>query len=100
MTIRFTPTGRGQFLAAVAYIRHENPDAAVRFRDEAEHALRRLERFPKSGRLIPEFPAFPYREIIVAPYRFFYRTKGDTVWVVGVWHGAQIPLSPSRNRAV
>jgi len=30
----------------------------------------------------------------VAPYRFFYRVKGDTVWVVAAWHGAQLPDEP------
>jgi plasmid stabilization system protein ParE len=56
--------------------------------------LRRLERFPASGRVLPEFPDLPYREVIVSPYRFFYRIAGKTVWVVAVWHGAQIPEEP------
>jgi hypothetical protein len=30
----------------------------------------------------------------VAPYRLFYRIAGETVWVVSVWHGAQIPKEP------
>lgn len=94
MRVRFTPTGRRQFLAAVAYIRRENPRAAARFRQRAEEALRRLERFPESGRIIPEFPELPYREVIVASYRFFYRVKDPSVWVVAVWHGAQLPQEP------
>jgi toxin ParE1/3/4 len=59
--------------------------------------LRRLEQFPESGRVLPEFPDLPYREVIVAPYRFFYRVAGETAWVVGVWHGAQIPEEPGRG---
>jgi plasmid stabilization system protein ParE len=92
--VRFTPTGRAQFLAALAYIRRENPPAAIRFRQRAEQALRRLEQFPESGRVVPEFPDLPYREVIVAPYRFFYRIEEATVWVVAVWHGAQPPEEP------
>jgi toxin ParE1/3/4 len=92
--VRFTPTGRAQFLATVAYIRRENPTAAGRFRQRAEDALRRLEQFPESGRVVPEFSDLPYREIIVAPYRFFYRIQDATVWVVAVWHGAQPPSEP------
>jgi plasmid stabilization system protein ParE len=92
--VRFTPTGRAQFLAAVAYIRCENPSAAARFRQRAEEALRRLVQFPESGRVIPEFPELPYREVIVSPYRFFYRVKESIVWVVAVWHGAQLPEEP------
>lgn len=94
MRVRFTPTGRAQFLAAITYIRHENPWAAVHFRQRAEEALRRLEQFPESGRVVPEFPELPYREVVVSPYRFFYRIKETTVWVVAVWHGAQLPTEP------
>ena len=94
MKIRFTPTGRVQFLAAIAYIQRDNPTAASRFRQKAEQKLRRLESFPESGRHLPEFPELPYREVIVAPYRFFYRIDGKTVWIVAVWHGAQIPKKP------
>ena len=94
MRVRFTPTGRAQFLAALAYIRRENPPAAMRFRQRAEQALRRLEQFPESGRVVPEFPDLPYREVIVSPYRFFYRIQEATVWVVAVWHGAQPPEEP------
>jgi plasmid stabilization system protein ParE len=94
LKIRFTPTGRVQFLAAIAYIQRDNPTAASRFRQKAEQRLRRLESFPESGRHLPEFPELPYREVIVAPYRFFYRIEGKTVWIVAVWHGAQIPKKP------
>ena len=94
MKVRFTPTGRSQFLGALSYIQRENPQAAVEVRRRAEKVLRRLERFPTSGRVIPEFPELPYREVIVAPYRFFYRVEGRIVWVVAVWHGAQLPDLP------
>ena len=94
MRVRFTPTGRAQFLAALAYIRRENPTAAARFRQRAEQALRQLEQFPESGRVVPEFPDLPYREVIVSPYRFFYRIQEATMWVVAVWHGAQPPEEP------
>jgi toxin ParE1/3/4 len=92
--VRFTPSARVQFLAAVSYIHRKNPTAAPAFRRRAEKALTRLRRFPQSGRGLPEFPDLPFREVIVAPYRFFYRTKGRTVWIVAVWYGAQLPGEP------
>jgi toxin ParE1/3/4 len=95
VTVQFTPTARLQFLSALAYIRQDNPPAAIRFRKKAESVLRRLEKFPDSGRAIPEFPELPYREVIVVPYRFFYRVEGRFVWIVAVWHGAQLPGLPS-----
>ena len=94
MRVRFTPTGERQLLGVVSYIMADRPAAARRFYARAVKALRLLGRFPESGRRIPEFPALPYREVIVRPYRLFYRTVGQTVWVVGVWHGAQLPGVP------
>ncbi len=94
MAIRFTPTARAEFLAAIEYIRKDKPGAAVQFRRKAEKALRRLNRFPDSGRKLPEFPDLPFREVVVPPYRFFYRVEQKTVWIVAVWHGAQQPDEP------
>jgi toxin ParE1/3/4 len=97
VTLYFTPSARRQFLQALAHIARDSPAAATRFRARAERVLRRLESFPRSGRRLPEFPTLPHREVIVRPYRFFYRTSGSVVWVVAVWHGAQLPQRPSRG---
>ena len=94
MKVRFTPSARTQFLGIVAHLYRDNPTAAAAFRRKAREALARLQRFPQSGRALPEFPDLPFREVIVAPHRFFYRVKGRTVWIVTVWHGAQLPGEP------
>ncbi len=94
MKVRFTSSARTQFLSALTYIRRDSPVAALNFRERAETVLRRLEEFPNSGRVVPEFPELPYTEVIIAPYRFFYRVKGEIVWIVAVWHGAQLPDQP------
>jgi plasmid stabilization system protein ParE len=93
--ILFTPTAKEQFLSALAYISKDNPPAARRFRKKAEQIISRLATFPDSGRRLPEFPDLPHREVIVPPYRFFYRVQAKTVWIVAVWHGAQIPEEPT-----
>lgn len=93
--IVFTPSARGQFLSALAYIREDDPSAALAFRHKAGESLSRLRQFPESGHVLPEFPDLPFREVIVPPHRFFYRVKGDTVWVVAMWHGAQLPEAPA-----
>ena len=95
MKVRFTPSGRLQFLTAMAYIQRDNRPAAPKFRNRAEAVLRKLLRYPESGRLIPEFPDLPFREVIVPPYRFFYRREAKNIWVVAVWHGAQLPREPT-----
>jgi toxin ParE1/3/4 len=92
--VQFTPSARNQFLSALSFIRRDKPSAAVSFRNRTEKILRRLEDFSESGRIIPEFPELPYREVIISPYRFFYKIKTDVIWIVAVWHGAQIPKEP------
>lgn len=92
--VRFTPTARAQFLRGLAFIKRDKPSAALCFRKRAEAVLRRLESHPESGRRIPEFPELPHREIIAKPYRFFYRVESNVVWIVAVWHGAQLPTQP------
>ena len=102
MKVVFTPSARIQFLAEVETIRRNHRGAARKFRVEAGKALKRLSRFPLSGAVVFEFPELPHREIDIRPYRFFYRVREETVWIVALWHGAQVPDEPAgagRGRA-
>jgi len=94
LRVLFTPKGRRQFLKAVAYIYRDNPSASLSFRNKAEKTLSRLTKFPESGRLIPEFSDLPFREVIVRPYRFFYKVKDEIVCIIAVWQSAQLPEDP------
>lgn len=96
MKLRFTPSAKNELIAAIRYIHNENPDAALKLYNKIDDVLHRLELHPLSGRSIPEFPELPYREILVNPYRFFYSIKGQTVWIVAVWHMAQRPIEPNQ----
>ena len=100
MKILFTPTARRQFLNAISYIRMDKPGSAMNFRHRAEKALRRLEKLPESGRIIPEFAHLPYRELIFNPYRFFYKIENHIIWVIAVWHSAQLPGNPNANNDI
>jgi toxin ParE1/3/4 len=75
MRIRFTPSARSQFLAGLEYIRADNPLAAQALLAKVTKSLRRLTSYRQSGRKIPEFPELAHREVIVPPYRFFYRVE-------------------------
>ena len=94
MIVKLTPPARAQLIAAVAFINADRPAAAREFRMRVEGSLRRLIDFPESGRAIPEFGGLGFREVLVGSYRLFYRVQEDVIWVVGVWHDAQIPDEP------
>jgi toxin ParE1/3/4 len=97
LPIRFTPTADAEFLGVIACIGAGRPSAAVAFKNQALNTLFRLSDFPESGRTVPEYPALPFREVIVAPYRFFYQVKVDAVWIVAVRHGAQLADPPENG---
>jgi len=72
-------------LDAVAdYIALDNPVAASRLVERVFENVERLERFPRSGKRIPELPRSPYREVVVSPCRVIYRAEGDAVYLLHV----------------
>ncbi|MGA3207728.1 MAG: type II toxin-antitoxin system RelE/ParE family toxin [Syntrophales bacterium] len=97
MRVLFTPSGRNHFLRAITFIDSEDTSAADAFRKKAEKILSRLRRFPGTGTALPEFPDLPFREVAIAPYRFIYRVKQKTVWIVVVWHSARLPKKPTEK---
>jgi toxin ParE1/3/4 len=97
MRVLFTPEARRQYLAALTYISKDKPSAASMFHQKAGKSLSRLKDQPESGMHLPEFPDLLCREVIVSPYRFFYRVNDQNVWIVAVWHGAQLPEEPNRR---
>ena len=92
--VRFAPSADVQFLSIIEYIRMDNPHAALNLRESVAESFGSVKTFPSMGRIVPEFPDLGFREVIIRPYRFFYDVVGDTVWIVGVWHSAQIPDEP------
>jgi toxin ParE1/3/4 len=100
LKIRFTPSAETELLSAAKYINNDNPEAALKFLKKADDLLHRLENHPLSGRTIPEFPGLPYRELLVLPYRIFYSIENKTIWIVAVWHTAQIPIEPKKEKGV
>ena len=84
-------------LDAVDFIAARRPTAARAFLERVRLRLQVLESFPEAGRSVPDFPDLPFREILVPPYRLFYRLRETGIWVVGVWHDAQLPTEPEES---
>ena len=52
-------------------------------------AVDRLELFPESGRIVPEFGDKTIREIITKNYRIVYNVSGEEIIILTVLHGSQ-----------
>lgn len=57
----------------------------------------KLQQFPFSGRVVPEFQVPTIREFLVYSYRVIYHTGASTVTVLAVVHGRQ-NLAPVEDR--
>jgi len=71
------------------FVRQDAPAAALALMMRLVGAARRLQEFPLSGRVVPEFNRSEIREIIVGHYRIIHRVEGDEVGIVTVRHAAR-----------
>lgn len=71
------------------YISRENVSAARTWVDSVFAKVKRLERFPKSGRAVPEIRRLSIREIIHGNYPIVYRIKREQIAILTVRHGRQ-----------
>ncbi len=73
----------------VEYISRDSRVYAERFATRVLEAARRLEDFPYSGRLVPEFKEENIREVIYGSYRIIYIVRGNTSYITAVIHGSR-----------
>ena len=52
-------------------------------------AVRRLESFPKSGRVVPELNDPQIREVILGNYRIIYRHRSNLVEIITIHHSSR-----------
>ena len=66
------------------YIALDKVSAAKKLIQQIFSSTERLEKFPKSGRKVPELQDSRYLEIIVNPCRIFYRIEKDKIYILFV----------------
>lgn len=90
-SIIWAPLAKEDLRALFVYIADQDPSAAHRLASAIIAATKRLEDFPQSGRVVPEFGWESLREIIVRPYRIIYRLSPEyeRIEVVRIWHSAR-----------
>jgi toxin ParE1/3/4 len=74
--------------AIFEYISHDSVKYAQLLVEKILMAVKQIELFPESGRVVPERNEKHIREVIVGSYRIIYRVRSDYVELLMVHHGA------------
>ena len=90
MPLIWAPKAADAFAAAVRYIAADHPGTAARWASGLLTATRRLERFPRSGRIVPELGRDEYREVLYGEFRIIYRVDSEAVVILTVSHGRRL----------
>lgn len=89
MTAIWSPASLEDMDAYRALIELDNPVASVHWQKRVLAKAELAAKFPKSGRVVPEFGREDLREFIVASHRVIYRLVGGRVQIVRVFHAAR-----------
>ena len=87
MKLSWTLGARDDLVAIARFIAESNPTAARRWIGRLRTQARRATRFPRSGRVVPEFGREDLREFIFRGYRIVSLLRADDVFVLSVFEG-------------
>ena len=88
--VRWTPQALEDLEAIRAYVSRDSVPYAALLIERLFAAVDRLEVFPESGRIVPEFQRRDLREVILGSYRIVYRLHADRAVILTVFHGARL----------
>ena len=85
------PRARRDLVAAVRWIRRDNPAAARALRDAVARAAERIGTYPRIGVVRRDLTSGPYRFVVLTgfPYLIAYAENHDPPLIVRVVHGAR-----------
>ena len=85
MRIVWSPLAIERAHEAAAFIADDDPAAALRWLDGLFEATDRLQRFPRSGGIVPEIDRPEFREVIYRRnYRVIYRIEKTRISILTV----------------
>lgn len=90
-TVRITEQAWSDLDAILDYYDQSAPGFSEVFEEEVVEKIRRLEEFPRMGRVGPEIGDEALRELIHRSYRIVYYvdTEDETVEVLTIFHSSQ-----------
>ena len=90
MRLVWSPSALDRLEAIASDFAREHPDVATEWIGEVIRVVERLERFPASGRIVPEIRRETIREVIHGPYRLLYHIGAGQVDILTVRHSRQL----------
>jgi len=90
MKIIWSPFAHRRINEIADYIASDSLLAAEKWVNSIYDSVKRLEDFPKSGRVVPEVGKQYIREIFWGNYRIIYRIGKEAINILTVRHGEQL----------
>ena len=90
MKIIWSPLAIDRVIEIASYIAQDDAIASEKWVCSLFEKVKRLEKFPDSGRVVPETRRKDIREIVFGNYRIIYRIEEAKVSILTVRHGKQV----------
>ncbi|MFK4751844.1 type II toxin-antitoxin system RelE/ParE family toxin [Oceanobacter antarcticus] len=84
MKIVWSPQAAEQVRDIASYIAFDKPAAAVEWVESVFNAVKPLENFPESGRMVPEIRQRNIRELILGNFRIIYHLHRQKIRIISV----------------
>lgn len=87
--VEWAKPGSLDLVETLEYIGRDSPMYAAIFLERVDSVAASLTSFPLRGRMVPELNDPNIRELLLDNYRLIYEVGGDTIWILGLIHGAR-----------
>ena len=89
MKIIWSPLALERVVEIAEFIAQDRPQAAAEWVEAIFASVKRLRRFPQSGRTVVEAPRPELREIVYRDHRVIYQVEPERVVILTVRHARQ-----------
>ncbi|MBC8180372.1 type II toxin-antitoxin system RelE/ParE family toxin [candidate division KSB1 bacterium] len=79
------------------YIALDKPLAALKWTETIQKSVRKLKRFPRIGREVPEIKRVDILEIFEGNYRIIYRIESERISILTIRHCKQLLNEKDKN---
>lgn len=89
MKIVWSPTALQHFANWIGFIAKDSPKSAQNERLKILKKVEQLKKFPRIGRMVPEFGSPLFRELVKKPIRIIYSLRENRVEILTLHHSRQ-----------